>query len=62
MFQWLKRRFGPPSQYHRLARLVMGDEATAERLIAYELKRDPRLSRDQAIRRAVDRLEHERTR
>jgi hypothetical protein len=42
--------------------MVMGDESTAERLIAYELKREPGLSRDQAIRRAIGRLENERMR
>jgi hypothetical protein len=62
MFEWLKRRFGGRSAYRRLARLVMNDAGTAERLIAYELKREPRLSREQAIERAIGRLEHERTR
>jgi len=62
MFGWLKRRFGARTAHRQLVRLVMGDESAAERLIAYEIKRAPRLSRDEATRRALDRLVHERTR
>jgi hypothetical protein len=68
MFKWLTRRLKPgsgsglPKSYRRLLVLVRGDEGMADRLIDYELKRAPELSRDQAARRAIDRLEYERTR
>jgi hypothetical protein len=64
VFKWLKQRFGsrPSGSHRRLLVLVRGDEGMALRLIDYELKRAPELSRDQAIRRAIERLEYERTR
>jgi len=62
VLDWLKRLLGSRSQFNRLVSLVRGDEAAAERLIAFELKRQPGLSRDQATRRAIDRLVHERLR
>jgi hypothetical protein len=64
MFDWFKRLFGGGGSdgYRRLLRAANGDVARAERLIAYELKRDPTLSREAAIRSALDRLEYERSR
>ena len=65
MFGWLKRLFGGgggSDGYRRLMRASNGDAARAERLIAYELKRDPLLTREAAIRSALDRLEYERSR
>jgi hypothetical protein len=53
---------GRRAAYDRLVRLLRGDESAAERLIAYEVKRAPRLSREEATRQALDRLVHERTR
>jgi len=65
MFGWLKRLFGGGDggdAYRRLLRAANGDSARAERLIAYELKRDPTLSREAACRSAIERLEYERSR
>jgi hypothetical protein len=62
MFQWLTRLFGPPAAYRRLLNRVLGDEAAAERLIQFEIKRAPQLSRKQATERALDRLDYERSR
>ena len=65
MFGWLKRLFGGgggSDGWRRLLRASNGDSARAERLVAYELKRDPTLSREAAIRSALDRLEYERSR
>lgn len=62
LFKWLTRPMGRRAAYDRLVRLLRGDESAAERLIAYEVKRAPRLSREEATRQALDRLVHERTR
>ena len=62
MFDWFKRLFRPGGDDRRLLRLAQGDPARVERLIAFELKRDPSLTRAQAIRSAADRLEYERSR
>ena len=63
MFGWLRRLFGGGGDsYVRLLSASNGDAARAERLIAYELKRDPLLSREAACRSALDRLEYERSR
>ena len=67
MLGFLKKLFGkrgPASSasYRRLVHEVFGDDAAAERLIAFEIRRDPLLSREEAIKKAVDRLEYERSR
>ena len=69
MFEWLKRLIGGGGKggvgggdYGRLVRLARGDSERADRLIDYELKRDPSLSRAGAIQSAIDRLEYDRTR
>jgi len=63
MFGWLRRWFsGGGDSYGRLLSASNGDAARAERLIAYELKRDPLLSREAACRSALGRLEYERSR
>jgi hypothetical protein len=67
MFGWLRGLFAPRAprqsrEYRLLLKLVFDDTAAAERLIAFEQKREPGLSRDQAIHKALDRLEYERTR
>ena len=68
MFRWLTGLFrssstGRPSRtYRRLLNRVLGDGAAAERLIEFEMKRAPDLGREQAIARALDRLEYERSR
>jgi hypothetical protein len=67
MLRWLRSLFTPrparPSRaYRQLLNRVFGDEGAAERLVAFEQKRTPGLSRDQAIDKALDRLEYERTR
>ena len=63
MIGWLKRLFGDGGgDLRRLVVLARGDEARAERLIDYERKRDPSLSRAEAIRGAIERLEYDRTR
>jgi hypothetical protein len=62
MFGWLKGLFGGGGDLKRLVALARGDAGRAERLIDYELKRDPSLSRAAAIKSAIDRLEYDRTR
>jgi hypothetical protein len=68
MFGWLKRLFGTSgsrrlsASHRRLVNRLRGDEAAAERLIRFEIQRAPELTRDEATRRAIDRLEYERSR
>lgn len=68
MFDWLRRLFGAggggggSTEYRRLVALARGDSGRAERLIDYELKREPNLSRAEAVRSAIERLEYDRTR
>ena len=65
MFDWLKKLFGGgggSGDFRRLVTLSRGDAGRAERLVDYELKRDPTLSRNEAIRSAIERLEYDRTR
>ena len=64
MFGWLKQLFGGGGggELRKLVALARGDAGRAERLIDYELKRDPTLSRAEAIRSAIERLEYDRTR
>lgn len=65
MFGWLKKLFGGGGgggEYRRLVALARGDAGRAERLIDYEINRDPTLSRNEAIKSAIDRLEYDRTR
>lgn len=59
----LRRVFPKRSQsLRRLEQLVRGDVEKAQRLVAYELKRDSGLSQSEAIERAIGRLEYDRTR
>ena len=65
MFGWLKRLFqggGGGGDLRKLVALARGDAGRAERLIDYELKRDPTLTRADAIKSAIERLEYDRTR
>ena len=64
MLDWLKNLIGGGSggEFRRLVRLAGGDSARAERLVDYEKKRDPSLSRAEAVRSAIARLEYDRTR
>ena len=65
MFEWLKKLFGGgggSGDFRKLVTLARGDAGRAERLVDYELKRDPTLSRAAAIRSAIERLEYDRTR
>ena len=57
-----KRAAGERSPEQQLIRRVLGDRDAAERLIRYEQKRAPEISRGEAARRALDRLEYERSR
>ncbi len=68
---WLSRRrsgsafpkLGKKSaNYSALLNACLGDRGKAERLIVYELHRNPRLTRDQAAKEAVDRLAYDRWR
>ena len=63
MFGWLRNLFGGGSSgdFRKLVALAR-DPQRAERLVDYELKRDPTLSRAAAIRSAIERLEYDRTR
>ena len=66
MFEWLKKLFGGGGggggDYRRLVALARGDSGRADRLIDFELKRDPSLSRAEAVRSAIERLEYDRSR
>jgi len=65
MFGWLRRLFQGGSgggDLRKLVALARGDAGRAERLIDYEMKRDPTLTRADAIRSAIERLEYDRTR
>lgn len=67
MFDWLFRLFRKGegdggAEHRRLVRLARGDRERAERMIAAELRRNPDLTRAQAIRHAADRLEYELSR
>jgi hypothetical protein len=68
MFGWLFRLFGKTgggdggADHRRLVRLARGDRERAERMIAAELRRNPGLTRAQAIRSAADRMEYELSR
>lgn len=59
---WLSRRRRHRPQERELLRLVNGDERTLESLVAGEQKRQPQLSRAQAVKRVTSRLRHERAR
>lgn len=69
MFGWLKRLFGgggrsgrDGAEWRRLVRLARGDTERAERMVAAELRRNPDLTRAQAIRDAAERVEYELSR
>ena len=63
---WLRSLFGgrggDGAGMRRLVSLARGDRERAERLIAFELKREPSLSRAEAIRKATERLDYEMSR
>lgn len=71
--QWLRRKpqpsrwkskrgrpFTPWDQEGELLRLCHGDQASVERLIRYEIERNPNLSRSGAAMSAATRLRHEK--
>jgi hypothetical protein len=62
MLNWLAKLFGRTDYRQRLLQLAQGNEMRVERLIAFELKRNPTLSREQATRNAAERLTYERSR
>lgn len=55
-----RRRYRPWDQEAELLRLCHGDRALAERLIALELERAPKLSRAGAALAAATRLRHDK--
>jgi len=57
-----ERGTGGADPFGRLVLACLGDRGKAQRLVEYEQSRDPQLSRDQAIRRALDRLSYDRSR
>lgn len=57
-----RRRHEPWDQEAALRSLCGGDKAAAERLIGYEIERNPKLSRAGAALAAAARLRHERER
>ena len=66
---WLRRLFGGSdggggygNEFTQLVRLARGDRERAERLVAMEMRKDPSLSRADAIRRAAERLDYEMSR
>lgn len=52
----------PSASYANLLTLVAGDRATADRLIEYERQQAPDAGRQELIRKAIDRLHHDRNR
>lgn len=65
MFEFLKRLFFSKRPevdigFSRLVTACFGDGSKAERLIKYEFGRMPSITREEAIRRAVERLEDDR--
>nr|WP_246461792.1 Clp protease N-terminal domain-containing protein [Nocardia transvalensis] len=50
----------PANEFRRLLGMVMGNHATAERLIALEQRRTPSADRAVLIARAIDKLQHDR--
>jgi len=68
-WDWLRGLFGggggglgDGAEFRQLVRLARGDRERAERLIAVELRKDPTLSRAEAIRRAAERLDYDMSR
>lgn len=61
---WRLLRTGPPRTGGRPFQILLqragGDRARANRLIEYELRHNPKLSRGQAIQNAILRLDHDR--
>ena len=58
---------GPPrtvssDPFQRLVLACLGDRAKAQRLLDFELRRDPNLLFDDAARRALERLTQDRSR
>ncbi len=57
----IERRFAgskaSPSAYSHLLTVCLGDRSKADRLIQFELSRNPKLTREQAILEALDRLD-----
>jgi len=56
--KWFSR--GPSTAERKLLSRCMGDAAQTERLIGFELKRRPQLSRAAASQAALDRWSHDR--
>jgi TPR repeat protein len=52
----------PPDNYQTLLTMVMGDRAAAEGLIEFEQRQLPTANRENWIRRAIERLRHDRHR
>ncbi len=52
----------PSGNYAYLLTLVMGNRSTADDLIEFERQQSPRAPRHELIRRAIDRLHHDRNR
>lgn len=48
------------ASYSKLLTACLGDKAKAERLIDYEIRKDPKLSRSAAVLAALDRLYRDR--
>lgn len=63
---WTRRTFQDGASrggsLDHLLTLCGGDKDQAERLIQFELKRDSKLKRSQAIQKAADRLQYDRSR
>lgn len=55
-----RRKYRPWDQEAELLRLCHGDRALAERLLAHELERSPKLSRAGAALAAATRLKHDK--
>lgn len=69
LWSWLRGLFGASDggggygdEFKQLVRLARGDRERAERLVAMEQRKDPTLSRAEAIRRAAERLDYEMSR
>lgn len=50
-----------PAEYQHLLTACLGNRDKAERLIGYEQALKPEMDRDEAVRRALDRLQYDRS-
>ena len=57
---WPEENFTPKASFHSLVTACFGDIEKAERLIEYEMSKEPKITRLEAITRATERLSDDR--